>query len=139
VTVRIIRIMFIAALLAGCSDSTAPAVINGTYTLQTLRGDRLPAVVQEGADYAFKITAGSITLNGDLTFSDSYSYWEYNAGIVTTGTVPCTGRWTPTSERMFNLSETAINGCGQTGVGEWDGRNHLTVAWNVIGTGVHGR
>lgn len=136
---RNISMMIAAALLVACSDSTAPAVINGTYTLRTLRGDPLPAVVREGTNYAFKITAGSITLNGDLTFSDSYSFWEYNAGTVTTGTVPCTGSWHPTSETMFSLNEIPVNGCGMTGVGEWDGRNRVAVAWDVIGTGVHGR
>ena len=136
---RIIGMAIIGGLVLGCSDSTSPAVINGTYTLRTLRGDPLPAVVQEGTDYAFKITAGSITLNGDLTFSDSYSYWEYDHGTVLTGTVPCTGTWHPTSETKFSLSEIPIDGCGMTGVGEWDGRNHVTVAWDVIGTAVHGR
>ena len=41
---------------------------------QTARGDRLPAVVREGPNYSLTIDAGSITLNGDLTFSDSYSF-----------------------------------------------------------------
>lgn len=136
---RILGLAIIGTLLIGCSDSTAPAVINGRYTLQTARGDRLPAVVLEGPNYSLTIDAGSVTLNGDLTFSDSYSFTEYDAGTVTVATIPCTGRWTPSSERFFTLQEAATPGCGDTGTGEWDGRNHVTIAWNTVGTMVHGR
>jgi hypothetical protein len=136
---RFSRMAIIAALLIGCSDSTSPAVINGRYTLQTARGDRLPAVVLEGPNYSLTIDAGSITLNGDLTFSDSYSFTEYDAGAVVVATIPCTGTWSPTSERFFTLREDPTSSCGDTGTGEWDGRNHVTVAWNTIGTMVHGR
>jgi len=136
---RIIAATLALALVLGCKDSTEPAVINGTYTLKTVRDDPLPAVVIDGIDYAYKITAGSITLNGDLTFSDSRSYWQYVAGNVTTGTVACTGQWEPTSERTFTLSETSVGLCGVTGTGEWDGRNRVTVAWYDIGAAVYGR
>ena len=136
---RVIAMTIIGVVLLGCSDSTSPAIINGRYTLQTARGDRLPAVVLEGPNYSLTIDAGSITLNGDLTFSDSYSFTEYDAGAVTVATIPCTGTWTPTSERLFTLWEDPTSSCGDTGTGEWDGRNHVTIAWNTIGTMVHGR
>ena len=136
---RIIRLTLIAALVVGCHDSTAPAVINGTYKLRTARGELLPTVVVERTNYSLTIEGGTITLNGDLTFSDSYSFTEYDAGAVTVATITCTGRWIPSSERFFTLQETAGSSCGDTGTGEWDGRDRVAIAWRAIGTMVHAR
>ena len=142
---RILRTAVVATLIVGCGrDSTAPAVINGTYTLRTLRNEQLPAVVLESTNYALSVSGGSVTINGDLTFSDTYTRHEYNNGIVTDGPIACTGRWepsgqSPTGHLLINLVKTGPVGCYDTGVGEWDGRNQLTIAWTRIGTGVHRR
>jgi hypothetical protein len=143
---RVVRTAIVAALIIGCGrDSSAPGVINGTYTLRTLRNEPLPTVVQEHLNYALTVTAGSVTINGDLTFSDTYSFHEYDAGVITDETIPCTGHWAPSGEAstrgnlLITLTEDAIPGCADHGVGEWDGGNQLTIAWNSIGTGVHKR
>ena len=131
--------MLIATLLFGCRDSTAPGVVDGTYTLQTVRGGPLPAMVLEGTDYAFKITGGTITLHADRTFSDAYSYSQYDRGTVETWTMVCTGVWRQRSDRKYWLEETRDPGCAKDGDASWGGRTRLTITWSVIGTAVHER
>ena len=82
--------VFLAFLVFGlvaCGDSTGPESVVGTYTLQTVNGEGLPAVIDEiGTTFLKEITAGSITLNEDLTCSFSLSERETEDGEVTTRT-----------------------------------------------------
>ena len=61
--------------LAAC-ESTAPeeAGITGTYSLQTINGSSLPHTVLEAGSDRFEVTAGAITLNEDLTFTDLLTF-----------------------------------------------------------------
>jgi hypothetical protein len=94
---RYIRCAALVALLAGCSgDSTAPATINGSYPLRTYRDLALPQVVSEDDHHVVTITAGTITMNGDLTFSDSYTFEGNDFGTISNVVVSCVGHWTPT-------------------------------------------
>jgi hypothetical protein len=135
------RSAIIAMVLVACTDATTPAIINGTYSLRTIGGNPIPVVIRREGDFSVAITTGRVTLNGDLTFSDAYTFSNDNAGVVTTSTIPCTGTWAPTSERSFTVQEDTVLGCGATGSGEWDGRNRLTIdwSWTVPGTMVHRR
>ena len=127
-----------AATLLGCgSDSSGPRYVNGSYTLRTVRGEQLPATLHSTPDNTLQITGGTITISGDLTFEDSYTFREYGIAGATTTTINCSGRWEPDGQYM-NLQESATAGCGGSGIGEWNGNNQLTVAWD-FGTAVHRR
>lgn len=133
-----------AALLVACSDSTAPAVITGTYPLRSYRYEPLPGTVSETANQAVQITGGSITLDNDLTFHSSYSFQTYDYGTFRTTVASCTGRWTPTETspqggQMITLTETATPGCGDRATAEWDHHNRLTIVWAILGDTQHAR
>ena len=141
---RIIRAALIAVLLAGCSDSTAPAVINGTYPLRTYRDQPLPGVVSEVTDHSVQITGGSITINGDLTFQSSYSLLKYDYDTFSTAVVECAGHWTPTETspqggHLFTIAAASTPGCDDFGIGEWDRPNRLTIVWTFLGDTQHAR
>lgn len=143
---RLICSLVALALVAGCKDSSAPREITGTYPLRTYRDMPLPAVVSDNANGRVEITAGTITLNGGLTFTDSYTFDSYgSSGVLTTTVVACTGTWTPTETspqggQLFTLTEVPLsNGCGDRGIGEWDHNNKVTIAWNVLGLTQHRR
>ena len=71
-----------------CGDDViGPEDIAGTYTLQSIDGTGLPAVLSETGDPIFaEVTAGSVTLNQDMTCSDSVTTRRTMDGIVVTGT-----------------------------------------------------
>lgn len=59
----------------------------GTYTLKTVNGKSLPAVLIEvTGSYKLEITGGSVTLNEDNTFSGSISFRETEGTTITTST-----------------------------------------------------
>ena len=141
---RIIGVAMIGAVLIGCSDSTAPAVIEGTYPLRTYRYEPLPGLVRESMYESLQITGGSITLNGDLTFRSSYNFDKYLYGNLTRQVVPCTGHWTPTETspqggQLITLVEASTPGCGDRGTAEWDRNKRLTVVWMLLGDTQHAR
>ncbi|MFL5562407.1 MAG: hypothetical protein ACJ79K_13115 [Gemmatimonadaceae bacterium] len=143
---RYLRHVLLLALLTGCShDSTAPATIDGAYPLRRYRDLPLPAVVSEEPSHLVEITAGAITLHGDLTFTDSYSFDRNDNGVLTTVVVACTGYWTPTETspqggQLITLVETPVpSGCGDRGTAEWDHDKSLTIAWNALGLTQHRR
>jgi hypothetical protein len=62
------------ALSPGCySDSAAPAptTVHGRYTLRTLNSEPVPAVFTEQSNLKLEFIRGVITLQPDLTFTDS--------------------------------------------------------------------
>ena len=77
---------FLVFGLVACGfDVTDPGSVSGTYTLRTVNGDILPAVLlQEVTTSLLEVTAGSGTLNQDLTCSLSLTLRETEDGTVTT-------------------------------------------------------
>lgn len=141
---RIIGVAIIGALLIGCSDSTAPAVIEGTYPLRSYRYEPLPGAVSETTDHAVQITGGSITLNGDLTFHSSYGFRTYDYGTVRTVVTECSGHWEPTKispqgGQLITLTQASTPGCGDGATAEWDHHNRLTIVWLRLGDTQHAR
>ena len=141
---RLIAITVLAALLAGCSDSTPPATINGTYPLRTYREAPLPGLVSETTYETVEITGGSITLDGNLTFRSSYTFQKNHAGTISTSVVECSGDWRPTETspqggQLFTIAEAPTPGCGDSGIGEWDRHNRLTIVWTYLGDTQHAR
>ena len=76
------------ASTTGPDDTEPESVTAGTYTLQSIDGEPLPVVIDQIGTYTLEFTAASITLNADLTCSDSFSIRETESGVVTTATVP---------------------------------------------------
>ncbi len=86
-----------AALLSGCDIDISDIFgdgVSGTYNLKTVNGKSLPAVIVEvtGA-YKLEITAGSVTLNEDNTFSASITFRETEGTTVTTQTETDSGTY----------------------------------------------
>lgn len=83
-------VLSVLVLLAGaCSgDSTGPQapVLAGTYTLTQAAGESLPAIVAEFEGQQLWATAGSLTLNEDLTFTHSITWRTTSVGSVVNST-----------------------------------------------------
>ena len=106
-----IRRVFLAFLVFGlvaCGESTGPESHFGTYTLQTVNGEGLPAVIDESEDppYLREVTAGSITLNEDLSCGTSRSLRDTEDNTITGTTVSvCT--YALSSEGSITLTDAA--------------------------------
>ena len=95
-----IRRVFLAVLIFGVTacgddgtgddgtsdDGTRPESVVGTYTLQTVGGEGLPVVLEENPTFLLELTAGIVTLNQDLSCTNSLTSRETRDGTVTTGT-----------------------------------------------------
>ncbi len=99
--IRRVVLAFLAFGLVACGDNgIGPEDVAGTYTLQTINGDPLPWVsFQTGAD-KIEVTAGSVTLNADMTCSVSTTGRGTLSGNVTT--------FTETHVCTYTLIEGAI-------------------------------
>ncbi len=105
----------LALLLAACGeDSNSPTgtddtSIFGTYALQTILGESLPLIALEEGDDKLEITAGSIRLNSDDTYSRSVTTRLTQSGNVTTDVFTVTGTFTA------NGSTLQFSGSGDEG------------------------
>ena len=85
--VRRVFLAFLVFGLVACGDdSTGLEDIAGTYTLQSIDGEGLPAVVSEIGDPVLEeVTAGIVILNEDGTCTSSFTTRsEAEDGTVTT-------------------------------------------------------
>ena len=126
-------------LLVACSgnEATPPRQLPGTYTLRSLGGHPLPAYTPGEPGYRFEIDVGSITLEPNGTFTDSYPWRELNDAGETTrsGAGACSGTWTQTGHDVA-LVATRTSECDDTGTGVWDGVNTLSIDWASFGGAV---
>ena len=85
--IRRVVLTFLALGLVACGDDgIGPEDVAGTYTLQTIDGNPPPWVTfQIGAD-KIEVTAGSVTLNADMTCSLSTTFRATLSGNITTNT-----------------------------------------------------
>lgn len=88
--VRRVFLAFLVSGLVACGDdSTGLEEIAGTYTLRSIGGEELPAVVDEVGIVLAEVTAGSVTLDVDGTCTSSFTTRrEMVDGTVTTTTDP---------------------------------------------------
>ncbi|GBD33206.1 hypothetical protein HRbin33_02187 [bacterium HR33] len=83
----------LSVLLSGCDIFGGGHT--GTYVLKTVNGKPLPAVILEIiGTYKAEITAGSVTLNEDNTFSASITFRETEGSTVRTQTETDSGTYT---------------------------------------------
>jgi hypothetical protein len=89
--------MLILSQGCGGGDSSTtpitPTPITGTYTLQSVNGQSLPWVIEAGVE----ITAGSVTLNQDMTCSRSITATATDGGTSMTITTTGEGTYTHTN------------------------------------------
>ena len=100
---RGLLLAFLVLGLVACGgiDLTDPGSVSGAYTLRTINGEELPsALLQNGTTYLLEITAGTLTLNQDLTCILSLTVRETDGGIIDADT------WTP--EFTYALSNGSI-------------------------------
>ena len=92
---RNLRVLLLALLLplAACEDDATGPVDDalGTYTLQTIAGNALPATVFEIGPDRLEVTAGQVALNANNAFTTSLTFRETEGGVVTTNTETASG------------------------------------------------
>jgi len=99
----------LAVLVACGGDATGPnASLYGNYTLRTVDGNSVPAVVYQDTLEKDELTAGNINLNSDLTWSGSLSVRAtlLATGAIATLSLPANGTYT-TSSGTITLTETS--------------------------------
>jgi hypothetical protein len=91
--------LFLLTSAGTCDDDPAsPDSVVGTYALASIDGDALPASIGAGTQDARTVTAGSMTLNANNTFSFSET--------SSAGTDAVSGTWTLSGSTItFDPSE----------------------------------
>ena len=88
-------------MLAACGgDSTGPkADVTGNYTLRTVNGANIPAVVFQDSQEKDELTSGNINLNADKTWSGTLSarVTDLTSGASATFNSPAGGTYTASS------------------------------------------
>jgi hypothetical protein len=94
---RLLGSALLAVLVAcGGDKATGPnASVAGNYTLRTINGNSVPAVVFQDAQEKDELTGGNINLNADNTWSGSLSAKATNlaTGSVVSASVPASGTY----------------------------------------------
>ena len=113
----------------GGDKSTGPSgTIAGTYSLKTVNGAALPAVVvQIGAD-KLEVTSGSVTMNSDNTFNGVTAFRETSSGVVDESSAVCSGTYSRSGSNV-TFTETETEDCGGSYPGTWSNGNTLTVTF----------
>ena len=109
---RALGVLFAAAVLA-CGDSTSPGAesIEGVYTLQTINGGALPAVVYENEAGKIEVVASAITLGPGTKWSISVTARATVEADVSTNTETLDGTW---SRSGSTLTLTSVDGDSET-------------------------
>ena len=82
-------------LVGACDSSTGPEEAHvGTYRLQTVGGEPLPAVVDERWGSKIEILAMTTQLKSGGRFESSGTFRHTDGGVVTTETETATGTYT---------------------------------------------
>ncbi len=93
------------SLLTGCGDATGSEAIASDFTLQTINGQNLPFVLAQVVVDNVEITAGSVRLNSDNTFSTSLTVATTEGGATASETTTVTGTYTLNGTTLAFTSE----------------------------------
>src|SRR5438105_15543976 len=100
----------LAMLLVACGGSTAagPETLSGTYTLRTVDGKTVPAVVFQDSQERDEVLSGSITLSSDKSWSGILAVraTDLTSSQVFPQTFPIGGTYT-VSGGSITLTDTA--------------------------------
>ena len=109
---RLLRVPLALALVASaalaCDDAgtgTQDGGITGTYTLVSVNGSPIPAVVYEEPGYTEEVLSGSLTLLSDNTFSGTVLYRTSEEGNVMTETEGGTETYTVSGNQITFIEE----------------------------------
>ena len=100
------------ALTAGaCTDDKSPTEVStevtGTYRLQTVNGQPLPFVLFNSGGFSTSITAQSLTLNNNGSFSQTTTFRDVTPEGTTTEQLSSTGTYSRSGSTItFNLPAT---------------------------------
>src|SRR5437764_12682350 len=88
------------ALACGGDKSSGPGneSITGSYSLTTVNGAALPAVVAQVPDDKLEVTTGTLALHSDNSYLLTLSLRETSAGTVTVETLSESGTYQRASE-----------------------------------------
>jgi hypothetical protein len=86
--------LVLSATACGGGDSSGPASIAGTYTLQTVNNAPLPFTTSEDATYKAEILSWVVTLNEDKSHSFVFRGRSTDNGQTTVNTITSTGTYT---------------------------------------------
>lgn len=132
---RTLCVLAAVAILPACSDSTGPnRTVTGNYTLISVNGVLVPVVFTAEQFFTLRITAGTLTINSNDTFTASATYEQtlVVGGVKTTDTVTCTGTYAMNGATItFTEANSTNANCGGVYTGTWDGENTLTVDFDV--------
>ena len=109
--VRSVLVAFLVFGLGACGDDiVSPADVAGTYTLLSVDGEGLPATLGETeiTGSLLEVTAGSATLNQDLTCSLSFDLRDTDPDTVTTDTIVSACTYTIDDGFRLTLSEENV-------------------------------
>lgn len=131
-------VLVLAALgLAACDDTNnngvvSPNVLAGSFILQSVSGNQLPAVVVDSANPAVRLDAlsGVISINGGDQFVDATTFRQTVSGVISTRTVTCPGTYTVAGTVFQFVEATPAPDCGRTFTGVIEG---TTLNASVLG------
>ncbi len=122
---RLASVVLTGALLTACGGNPfSPEGVSGTYNLESVNGNPLPAQTELPGVTAdrFVFTAGSVNLNADGTFSVSHTAEITEQGITTTESFTDLGTFTLVEPSTIRFAEAG----GSETTGTLDG-GRLTV------------
>ncbi|MFN2601943.1 MAG: hypothetical protein ABR582_04190 [Gemmatimonadaceae bacterium] len=128
-TTRALLAIAAATSVAACSDSSGPASMTGNYSLvriDGINGTGLPVTIFKDPTTEFRVTAGSITLNSNNTFTVSGAGVAIESGGTTNLSETCTGTYAVTGNGITFRGMPSTD-CAGVITGTWDGANTLTI------------
>lgn len=117
-----VLLLLASVAVTACSDSTGPESAEGTYTLATVNGSSLPAVVFQVGSDKLEVVAGTLTLSSNSSFTGSLTIRETFQGTTNTETESGTGTYTRSGNTI-----TFNSGDDETATGTLSG-NTLTIS-----------
>ena len=82
-----------ASLAAACKDSSSPDVLAGTYALQSVNSEALPATLAQLGSNKLEAASGTLVLEADGTFVLTTELRITEDGSISTETATDTGVW----------------------------------------------
>lgn len=113
--------------LAACDNSSdiilIPLSRTGTFVLQTVNNNGLPATVVDSVSPPIRIdvTSGAITLTATNAFTDVFAFRQVIGGVISTRTVSCTGTYTVAGNDFTFTEAVVAPSCGRTFTGRLNG------------------
>ncbi len=101
-------VVLTSTLLTACGDSFSPEGVSGFYELESINGDPIPfseTITFDGQSITTSITAGSVSLNENSTYSMSLTFQIEGGGTTISDTETDSGTYTlvePASVRFTN-------------------------------------